>query len=122
MNHDDELRERFASLRREDALKAPSFTRLSVTAARPVARSRLRLAAAAGIVLAVAAAFVGRIEWHERAVRQSLTAMPLAEWRSPTDFLLDTSGTALLRDVPRIGAPALNEPAPTHRRGQERAT
>jgi len=122
VNDDAELSSRFAALRREDAIRAPAFARLLAPGARPIPRSRLWLSAAAASVLIVAATFAWRIELHERTVRQSLDAMPLADWRSPTDFLLDTPGSPLLRDVPHIGDPTLNEPVPAHRRGQERAT
>lgn len=121
MNDDEELGSRFAALRREDAIRAPAFER-SLAGARPIARSRLWLTAAAVSVLVVAVTFAWRIELHERTVRKSLDAMPLADWRSPTDFLLDTPGSPLLREVPRIGDPPVNQPVPAHRRGQERAT
>jgi hypothetical protein len=122
MNDDDDLRERFGSLRREDALKSSSFDRLLRNAARPVARPTAQLAAAAGVVLAVGAAFFWGIRLHERTSRHDQPVMPLADWHSPTDFLLDTPGSPLLREVPRIGDPSLNDPAPAHRRGLERAT
>jgi hypothetical protein len=126
VNHEDELRERFAAWRREDAMRAPNFDRLSRAGARRVARAgtllRPWLTAAAGVTLAVVVTWVSRSEWHERDVRRSLQAMPLADWHSPTDFLLETPASPLLRDVPRIGDPRFNAVTPTHRRTQERST
>jgi hypothetical protein len=122
MNHDDDLRERFAALRREDARSAPSFDRLLRTAARPAPRPTARFAPAAGVVLAVAAVFFWGVRWHDRTARHAEPVIPLADWHSPTDFLLETPGSPLLREVPRIGDPTLNETVPARRPGQERAT
>jgi hypothetical protein len=119
---DEDLRERFAAWRREDAMRAPAFDRVLRTAARPVARPTAQLAAVAGIVLSVAAVLFWSIQLRERTARHAETAIPLADWRSPTDFLLETPGNALLREVPRIGDPSPNEPVPAPRPGQERAT
>jgi hypothetical protein len=140
MNDDADLRERFASQRSEDAARVPPFGTLLQTAARPAvggrsaswrtrrptlrsaARPSMRFAAAAGIAFAAAGLLVWRFGAHEPAMHGSRDAKPLADWRSPTDFLLDTSGSAMLRDVPRIGDPRLNETAPIGRRAQERTT
>jgi hypothetical protein len=122
MNDDADLRERFQALRREDAGRSRSFDRVLRTTARVVPRPTAWLASAAGVVLAVAAVWVWRLESQERTVRPSRDAPSLADWRSPTDFLLDTSASALLREVPRIGDPRTNPPAPARRPTEEHPT
>ena len=91
------IEESFAQLRREEEAAVPPFTQVMQrrVRARRVA-SRFAVAFAA-IVLLVTALLIVRRE-HERP--QSY-AFP--QWKAPTDFLLETPGTELTRDVPAIG-------------------
>lgn len=94
------LREQFQALKREDALRAPEFERLLAAPARPSRR-----------VLLWAAAFGALVLLWTLPGRRSGTAGPpgpeLSQWRSPTDFLLDTPGQELLTSIPNLGTGAL---------------
>jgi hypothetical protein len=87
--------------------------------------SRLALAAALAAVLAVAA-LVGRAVLSHRAVSPALPpaeSARLADWRSPTGFLLRTPGSELLERAPvlvsrPLSTGASTAPAPT--KGVER--
>jgi hypothetical protein len=98
---DEELRERFAALRREHTIAAPVF-RDTVAAARsrphPGARRRLGFAAGAALVL-VALVLMLTVRNRHR------TTVDLASVRvhAPTDFLLQLPGAELLRTMPRLG-------------------
>lgn len=104
MTDDDrDLRERFARLKQEDRAHLPPFR---VPRARETPRWGRpgRLAAAAAIVLI---AFV--------LARPDRTPPPVTghqgvdlgtvAWKSPTDFLLITPGSELMRTVPAVGSP-----------------
>lgn len=93
---DRDLRARFAELRRQDALRAPEFAGLIRRSRPPMFR---RMAVAAVCVL-VAGLLV--LVLYPR--RPAPPALSLTQWRSPTDFLLQTPGRDLLRSVPRFGA------------------
>jgi hypothetical protein len=91
------LRARFAALAAEDARVAPAFTiPRAERVRRPVSRP---LALAAAVVLM---AGVGYAWWATRPRATVPYPIDLAAvtWTAPTDFLLDTPGLALLRDVP----------------------
>jgi hypothetical protein len=88
----------FAGLRREEEGKTPPFAEV-------VRRGRARRAPAAGFLparplwLAAAVALVALGVWlgvRAWEPRPSAAVPPLAEWRSPTDFLLATPGRDLL--------------------------
>jgi hypothetical protein len=115
MNKDDdrELTAAFSALRREEQEQFPAFaevvrrgrarSRRSASSGHP----RLLWAAAAAIVLAVLAAWLGL-----RLQAPAAPAPSLAEWRSPTDFLLETPGQEILaaptgwsRSVLDLGSP-----------------
>jgi hypothetical protein len=107
-DHDDRLRHAFQALAGEDQAAAPRFG----VPQRP-ARGRwpvTRVASAAVAVLAVAGA-TGAIL---RAVQDD-PPFPIdlaaVTWRGPTDFLLNTPGASLLRELPRIGG---TQPAPAN--------
>jgi hypothetical protein len=126
VNGDQEFRERFASLRREDAKRALGFERVLQRSPRRPA-SRLGALAAASCVLA-AAMVVTVLQLSHRARPAPYDAtLSLANWRAPTDFLLNTPGRELLRSVPRIGEPSellrrfpgLDDPTPSRSIGQE---
>jgi hypothetical protein len=99
---DRELRERFAQLKQEDRSRVPSFRKPSAREAmrwRPVAR----VAVAAGIVLI--AVVLARPDRTPPTVARQIVDLGAAAWRSPTDFLLITPGSELLRSVPAVGSP-----------------
>jgi hypothetical protein len=102
---DDELlRSAFDSLRRADRERVPSFRSVLQ---RPRQRSRpFGLALAACALLLVIAASIVLLR------RPQTTAVANIDltWRGPTDFLLDTPGRELGRDLPRIAAPVPNYP------------
>jgi len=115
MNEDSKLRELFACVRRADAARTPRFERV-VGRTRPPEHGVRRVAAAASLGLT---AGIAAILWlaHERASPAIRAAAPmLADWRAPTDFLLDTPGRALLDTVPELGvfpAPKLDPSSST---------
>jgi len=100
-NEDRELRELFARLREEDRARIPSFR---APAAREAPRWMWapRIAAAAAIVLITLV-----LAWPDRPQSVTLHGVDLgaAAWQSPTDFLLITPGSELLRTVPAVGSP-----------------
>jgi hypothetical protein len=106
MNEDDtDLRERFASLRREEGASAPSFERVT-GAARPRSNDAgWGVAVAACILIGAVAAVIFHVP-HPPSAAPTMTAPTLADWRAPTDFLLDTPGAALLHTIPDLGAHA----------------
>jgi hypothetical protein len=110
MENELDLRERFARLRGEDHALTPSY-HMTVAALAQRRRRRprwaIRLAAAAAAVVAITVAH----QYRQAAVRRERT---LAEarhrllarpgWTAPTDFLLNTPGSRLLRTVPSFGS------------------
>lgn len=100
---DDDLRARFVELRREEEARAPEFAFPSSSGPRhcrlPVGKL---IAVAACLVTITAVAF-----WlpliPSKPEPNGKPVASLAEWRSPTDFLLETPGRELLRTVPAIG-------------------
>ena len=107
IEHDDQqLRERFTALRREDAASMPAFA-ATVAAARarrttPV-RGRLVLLATGATLAALALVFA--IRGRSRQAAFDLTAVRL---HAPTDFLLKLPGADVLRTVPRLGRVSLD--------------
>jgi hypothetical protein len=100
---DDLLRAHFAELREQDRSAAPSFGKTaSAVAALPRRNTFLRVAFAAIPLLAIAVMVAVR-------THSSSTAVPrqLAEWSSPTSFLLETPGRQLLNQIPRLGEPLI---------------
>lgn len=96
---DRNLQGRFAELRRQDAGSAPEFPALlRRRAKRPGSRALSRLAVGVACVLVIAVALA---RFHSRPPAKPVPA--LTEWRSPTDFLLQTPGRELLISVPRLG-------------------
>lgn len=98
---DADLRTRFAALAAEDARAALPFTVPRVERVRRVV-SRPLAAAAAAVLLAGA----GYAWWaaRPRAAAPYPIDLGAVTWTAPTDFLLDTPGLALLRDVPSFTA------------------
>jgi hypothetical protein len=104
MSRTPDLPERFASLRRDETARAPGFEQV-LQRNRPRSIRLVGLfAIAAAAVVTVVAATVFEIS-HTRGPRAiDASALTLANWRAPTDFLLDTPGRELLRAVPAVGA------------------
>ncbi len=113
MNDDPALRQRFAALRDEESGRAPGFEQvLRRTRATPHLGLRA-VAGALSLVVVVATVAVLAIphlrEPRLRAPPLSVQRRPgadvpaLAQWRAPTDFLLNTPGRELLQAIPHIG-------------------
>lgn len=101
MNDDDRLlRELFARLKHEDRARTPSFrTPVRRVKTRSVWVPRVAIAAA----IAVVAIVLVRPDHPSRNV--PVVDLGAATWRSPTDFLLVTPGSDLMRTVPAFGSP-----------------
>ena len=100
---DDDLRRRFATLRAEEEARAPRFAASYAAQARHVRqRSGIPgklIAATACVAIIVAAAF-----WRPSSPRrEGQPVAALAQWKAPTDFLLQTPGRELLQTVPTLG-------------------
>ena len=97
---DDDLRRRFATLRAEEEARAPRFVASYAAQARQ--RSGIPgklIAATACVAIIVAAAF-----WRPSSPRrEGQPVAALAQWKAPTDFLLQTPGRELLQTVPTLG-------------------
>lgn len=112
---DQKLRESFKALRREDAAQTPDFASLLRRKATP-RRPRLILRFATPIAfIVVGIVAVALIRFYSRPPAGNLS---ITQWRSPTDFLLQTPGHELLESVPRVGqwpdGLLLSRPAATH--------
>jgi hypothetical protein len=101
---DDELRNRFAALRLEEEAQAPEFSLLppATGSGRRWIRGKL-VAAAVCVVAMLASVVLLRLVAFKPGPEPSKPVVSLAEWRAPTDFLLETPGQELLRTVPAIG-------------------
>lgn len=108
--NEHELRELFTRLKEDDRARAPTFEATVAALARrqrPRPRWALRLAAAAAAIVTMTLAYELRqaAERRERAhadTRHRVLARP--GWAAPTDFLLNTPGSRLLRTVPSFGS------------------
>ncbi len=103
MNDDDrELRELFARLKQEDRARTPSFRT-------PIAREAPRWGRGTRVVVAAAVILItlvlARPDRTPRNMARQVVDLGTAAWRSPTDFLLITPGSQLLRSVPAVGLP-----------------
>jgi hypothetical protein len=102
---DDDLRARFTKLRREEEAQTPEFAFPSPGWAgrgRRWSAGKL-IAGAVCLGMMLAAVFLLRLVplRPDRELGQPVAS--LTDWRSPTDFLLETPGRELLRSVPAIG-------------------
>jgi hypothetical protein len=112
--NDEDLHDRFAALRREEGAQAPEFARLFNTREERVRRWSPAHVAAAAVCLAITIATAlllvhgpWRPQQGQRAPVASITA-----WKSPTDFLLETPGSELLRPMPELGFSRVDAKAP----------
>jgi hypothetical protein len=96
---DEELRERFAALRREHTIAAPVF-RDTMAAARSRPRAGHRLGFAAGAALLLVALVLIRTVGNRHRTTVDLASVRV---HAPTDFLLQLPGADLLRAMPRLG-------------------
>ncbi|HEX4602777.1 MAG TPA: hypothetical protein VH724_02195 [Candidatus Angelobacter sp.] len=94
------LRDRFITLRREEERIVPEFTALWRGKRRGPGR-RWRWVVATACILIVVLALV----WQRpaRHYPPETTVASVTDWKSPTDFLLETPGRELLRTVPEFG-------------------
>jgi len=108
--NDQDLRDRFAALRRLEETRAPGFAAMLKPSMRRVRRRTpaTALAAAACLALTLAALlWLGRGFWNREFGRphreQGTPIASITTWKSPTDFLLQTPGRAMLRTMPDLG-------------------
>jgi hypothetical protein len=95
---DRELAEAFARLRRDEEARTPPFAAV-VRRGRARSSRGPRFLPARPLGLAAAVLLVALGVWlgvRAREPRPAAAVPPLAEWRSPTDFLLATPGRDLL--------------------------
>lgn len=128
MNEDSGLREQFQSLRRAEEARSPSFDAVLGRAQRASAARFGGLAAVVAVVIAVMAVVVLQVARRPAFRADGGPAPMLADWRAPTDFLLDTPGQTLLHTVPEFGRypsavptafPPTRNTTPAHRAGRE---
>jgi hypothetical protein len=114
MNEDSNLREQFASLRDADAASAPSFEGVIGVARRRSNDAGWRVAIAACILMVAVGGVILRVSHPGEAPTTRASAPTLADWRAPTDFLLDTPGRKLLHTIPDFGrrTPTALDPLP----------
>jgi hypothetical protein len=103
MKDDATMRRAFAELREGDAIRTPSLQ--SILAQRHSSIAPLRWQWATAVSLAIAVAVFGVYQAvHRLRPTPAVTEAPmLLAWQSPTDFLLDTPGLAVLRATPYFG-------------------
>ena len=111
-DRDRELTRLFEAERRADESAAPDLdgllTRVRPRGVRPGARRRIALALAVAGVLAAAVLLVrGGASYRGAPPADSAQ---LAEWKSPTAFLLQTPGSELLTQVPTLASPPTDDP------------
>jgi hypothetical protein len=122
---DRELAAAFADLRRQEEGRTPPFDEMvRRVRTRPARAARFLLPRPVWLAAAVALAALGVwLGLRAREARPVAAVPPLAEWRSPTDFLLATPGRDLLapeawdrsvldlREVPLASHPERRSPS-----------
>jgi len=102
-----ELRRLFREWRQAEGLQAPPFERswAQAQAGRRRAADPWRpLCWAAGGALLAALSLVAVFNPRVPYTAGPTAAVSVSQWRSPTDFLLQSPGDPLLRSLPRLGA------------------
>ncbi len=99
---EDDLRQAFAALRRDDAEQAPLFE--GVLTAAQLRRGRRGLVPLLGGLVASVAAIVLVVVAVRRPASTPPRMFAIERWTAPTDFLLRTPGREILQTTPRIGA------------------
>lgn len=113
---DDDLRSRFAALRREEEGRVPQFKTRRSNATAPAWRLGGLVAVTACLVATIVCVSLLQ-RTHPQMVRvRNRPAVSLTQWNAPTDFLLETPGRELLRTVPAIGVAYGYSKAPGPRR------
>src|SRR5258707_14454886 len=103
--NDNDLRDRFAALRREEEAQAPDFV---VLASGSAARQRRRPAGKMIVLATCLAMMIAAAIFLLRPVLLKPKQGPgspvasITEWNAPTDFLLETPARELLPTVPAI--------------------
>lgn len=107
---DPAFREQFERLKQHDSTLPRPFSEYWDRAQRQAGAGRrwnwnYRLAAAALVLILVAGAifFFQRGTFPRRLAREEASIAQLSRWRAPTDSLLNTPGSELLRTRPRFG-------------------
>ncbi len=109
-DQDPEIAAAFSALREEEERQCPPFAEV-------VRRPRRSMASLRYLVAATAVAIAALAVWIVlRSVRPPETVPSLAEWRSPTGFLLETPGREVLSAPPGLGRSVLDLASPTTRR------
>lgn len=110
MPDDDKLlRDAFDELRRAEKTRTPPFQRIWTSAQKrsgvraPRGPLSFALAALSLIVVALLAAYRLRAPSHPPATAAP-PLMTTAQWKSPTDFLLDTPGSDLGHSLPSFSS------------------
>jgi len=99
---DKDLRERFAALRREEEAQAPDFVVLTARR-RPRSVGKFVMVAACVVAIVVGVILLRTVARKpEQGAGGNIGS--IAEWKAPTDFLLETPSRELLRSVPTIGS------------------
>jgi hypothetical protein len=109
---DGELRARYAALRHEQERLVPAYATIVGRRNSPQRVNRLRLGLVAGAMAIVCAVVVIRVSQSpidDGAIRIDAMqgAALVAAWKSPTDFLLESSQRELMHSGPGIGESAI---------------
>lgn len=111
---DDDLRSRFAALRREEEERVPQFRTRRPNATAPAWRLGGLVAVTACLVATIVC--VSLLQRTHTVRVRNRPAVSLTQWNAPTDFLLETPGRELLRTVPAVGVAYGYSKAPGPRR------
>jgi hypothetical protein len=116
-----ELSRLFEAARRADESAAPDLDALLARGPRPrrSAGRAIAFAAAATLLLAIAVLLVRH---DARTAPAPEAPVQLADWESPTAFLLDTPGSELLTEIPTLAPSTAKENDSSHQptKGVER--
>jgi hypothetical protein len=120
---DEALRRAFARWRDDDGRYAPSFSSVLRKADRARTARWWRMGLACTALTLVAAVVLIELAAHPSRRARSEMSAHIMDFRTSTDFLLDTPGSELLRDVPRFGAVTpLTAPTPSAPEGSRSAS